>query len=389
MLSAMRSLATLAVGLVWLRATTALACGSTPAPFYTVESVSPSDGQESVVRDGAIEFRLRPWESEQDEGHELVIRVKRMRDDAEVAGVEDRMHLDDGILRWAPRTALDPHETYSVELTTSAHPREGIAEPHAIATTFTTSDALAPALQLRGAVGVSLRPGNAPKRDCKDVPLCRECPTVGERAALYADVQLPSVSGGFPDYGYSSWLTLSDAEARTFGGPGEGEASDRAELVNLLFYQRLTAHDEPTTVSVEIPREDVPYEACFGFNTWDAFGHAQSAEPACVSASKIEEAFAELDRSEVVGGCSVGRLTGVGGSHWFSIWIVVAVARLASRRQRSTSEWMRANRAGLVVLVCILGCSDRDRRCCGADGIRARAAASCRRVLGRACAMRR
>src|SRR5262249_39825851 len=95
-----------------------------------------------------------------------------------------------------------------------------ITGPTTSTTTFTTSGQLAPDLQLSGALHASLRAGMAPIQRCDSCG--RDCMVIGERPALFADVVMPTVSGGFDAYGYQALLTFNDDSRPVFDGPGEG-----------------------------------------------------------------------------------------------------------------------------------------------------------------------
>jgi hypothetical protein len=306
----MRLLATCALTTtLFLPGASALACGASPSPVFSIDAVSPSDQQQGVARDAAVEFRLKAWEAHDDLQTVLSVRVTRERDGMEALGALDLTRASDlavhvePIALWAPRTLLDANTTYVVELTTS-RPRPEEPEPVLSRTTFTTSDTASPELHLVGELRGTLRMGTAPVRSCMGAP-CKECPIVGESPALYADLELPRAQGGFAEHGYSSWLTLDDTTARSFTGPGEGESGGE-RFVHLSHYRHFDAEDELAERSVEIPREDRPYVACFGYNVWDAFGHAREAESLCFSAQEIEAAWNEGSNADAAagGGCS-------------------------------------------------------------------------------------
>jgi len=283
------------LAVVWLSADSARACSAQPQPNLTIESVAPADGAQSFPRNGAIQIRLKVWpvdlNVEESDHSVLTIRVSRVADGVEPPGTLDTFHRFWGIATWSPSEALLANEQYRIEVSTTAQPRADIEGATSSITTFTTSDAFSPELVLEGALRASFRVGVAPLLECGPCGMCTE---VGKRPALFADVEMPTVSGGFDAYGYSAWLTLNDAAARVFDGPGEGD-SPRASTVVDLMTQLTPQPGTSNKATMEVPVEDNPYDACFGFNVWDPIGHSQSAQSICLSAAQLDAALGRRD----------------------------------------------------------------------------------------------
>lgn len=281
----------------------AAACGPTPPPYLTIGEITPGDGGE-LARDGAIRIQLVAWPGEGAGSEGLQVTVSRVSDGSQVPGQIDNWYADEQtVLVWAPEEPLAAQTQYRVEVVSAAEADPDIDGPIQASTTFTTTDTLVRPVVLEGALQVSLRSETLVEVQCENRNSCGGCipgsERMIERAALFADVTVPRVTGGFDDYGYRAWLTLSDQAARVFDGPGEGIAPRGEETVNLPQFLRLAGDaDDVEIVSVELPREDEPYAACFGFNAWDAAGHAHSAEPICVLAKELEAGFAALDRGD-------------------------------------------------------------------------------------------
>jgi MYXO-CTERM domain-containing protein len=283
------------LAVVWLSAESARACGAQPEPNLTIESVAPADGARGFPRNGAIQIQLKlspvDLNVEEPDHSVLTIRVSRVADGVESPGTLDTFLKSWGIVTWSPNEALLANEQYRIEVSTTPQPRADIEGATSSITTFTTSDAFSPELVLEGALRASFRVGVAPLHECGP---CGTCTEVGKRPALFADVEMPTVSGGFDAYGYSAWLTLNDAAARMFDGPGEGKPR-RASMVVDLMTQLTPQPGTSNKATIEVPVEDSPYDACFGFNVWDPIGHSQSAQSICVRAAQLDSA---LDRRD-------------------------------------------------------------------------------------------
>lgn len=337
----MRSSSLVAV-LVWILAdvSRALACG--PVEYsYTIEDISPADGTTGFARDGAVLLTVRQHivSDIRDRGT-VIVRVAKLSNstDTEVAGQLDTLEHDTR-MTWRPTTPLDADTTYQLTVSVQGSDGEPLDGPQV--STFTTSDVLSSELTLEGELRAALRAGEADVcAPCASNCGC-DCEVVGRRPALYADVQLPRVRGGFDAYDYRAWLILTDQQPRTFDGPGEGTRRADSHVVNLMRY--LHVDEDTAQVTMEIPDESEPYPACFAFNAWDPAGHWRSAAPLCVPADEIEAAFE--DASPAGDGCSVAAPSGAGrrslGATWWlglGLFVVAAVGRRARARRLSGSH---------------------------------------------------
>ena len=269
----------------------AFACSISAPPYLTLEDVTPMDGSSGFTRNGAIRVRVKVWPAD---GHNpppvLGVRVERADNGAVVDGVLDTEDAFARVVIWTPRAALEPNQSYRVQVTTGVAARGDIEGPVQLDSTFTTSAELAPPLSLKGELHATLREGTVPILECGPCSAAT-CHEVGRLPALFADVELPPASGGFDDYGYRAWLTLSDDTAQVFDGPGEGLRADH--VVSRDSYLTLTPGTS-LVQSIELPQEDKPYAACFGFNVWDPIGQSVSAAPLCISRADLAAAFARL-----------------------------------------------------------------------------------------------
>ena len=326
----------------WLHGLPAHACGPQLPAYATLVSISPSDGTENFPRDGAVGVRVKRWVSQSTPDAAVEIRLVRADDGAEITGYVSGLTSISGVIAWAPNEPLEANTRYRIEVRTTPTPRADIDAPTIGSSTFTTSDASSPPIRLEGALGAKLFEGTAPVKRCE---MCGECKVIGERPALYAEVEVPRVLGGYAELGYQAWLTLNDAAAATFDGPGEGKKSRGSSIVDLATFLELEADEtEPRRVTIELPRESTPWEACFGFNAWDRSGHAEHAEPLCIPARELESAFEALDAEQnptepEAHGCAVafvGRALGVADVIWLAATLFLALlgARTLRRVRR-------------------------------------------------------
>jgi len=291
----MRSACFLVALVLCLIAERAHACGVEAPPYITVESVSPPEGATGIVRDAAIQIRLRRWRNDSGHGSTVSVKVSRQSDGLMIEGRLDQSALHLGVTRWQPLQPLAANTTYrvAVEATQALPLPSYITGLQSLVTSFTTSAELAPALELIGKLDVNLVPSTAPVHNyCH--PCGYDCRISGVRPALYAYLSGPTVRGGFDWFGYSSWLVLSDHEPVTFNGPGSGTTASASSFTNGIFAGPYLPRSE--VLKLEIPRAaHTPF--CVAFNAWDAAGHWQSAQPLCIPPAEIEAAFAKLDAS--------------------------------------------------------------------------------------------
>jgi hypothetical protein len=298
-LAVLMRLSSIVLGLlvVCFRTGTVHACEPLTGFYATIADVSPSDGSDGFARNGAIRIAIKIWpETGQQVGVDASVVVTALPSNAVISGVLDASQLASGVMSWSPEQPLLANSQYQVVVQTTHTSRANIAGRTTISSTFTTSADLAPNLTLAGALRVTLRVGTA------QIPArCDPCginctAAASERTALYADVEIPKVSGGDAADGYRAWLTLNDGVTPQFAGPGKGKAVGW-NTVNVLTYVEPSG-DDMQTVTVELPRESAPYEACFGFNAWDLARQSQSADPICVSKEEVAAAFASFVANE-------------------------------------------------------------------------------------------
>ncbi len=287
-----------AVFAVWLAsADRVLACGAEVAPYLTIESVSPPEGVTGVVRDGAITIAFRLWPGIGGSS-QYSVHVSRHDDDAEVLGVLDPSTPYARFVHWRPLQPLAANTSYRVAVDVQSTPElpSQITGLQSLSSTFTTSNELAPALELIGDLEIQLHASSAAITRCDD-PCGYDCKVVSARPALYARVTEPQVRGGFDWFGYSKWVQISDREPVSYDRPGEGKRSSVSTFSPGYYIDSETSPSRWSTI--EIPRpEGGQADICLAFNAWDAAGHWRSAKPVCVEASKVEAAFGKLDAPE-------------------------------------------------------------------------------------------
>jgi hypothetical protein len=280
-----------AIAIVGLHAPRALACSTTPSPYATIDAVEPADGSTGFPRNGAIRVTLNLWPvTDSNDSAQPEVRVSVADTDERVEGVVNLFTRDSGYITWVPNVPLRANTRYRIDATTTTLPRDGFDGPTHVTSTFTTTDALAPDLELIGGLRATLRRAVVDSLQCGP---CGMCNKVGERAALLADVELPIVQAGFDPYGYQAWLSFNDESAPVWNGPGEGKLTGEHEIGLGRFVR--PAAGMRNTVTQELPIVSRAYTACFGFNVWDPIGHSKSAESVCIPASEVGAAFAALD----------------------------------------------------------------------------------------------
>ncbi|HKP59573.1 MAG TPA: Ig-like domain-containing protein [Polyangiales bacterium] len=195
-----------------LQASRALACSATPSPYLTIEAIEPADGSTGFPRNGAVGVALKFWPVTDDrDSGQLQVRVSVADSGESVEGIVNKFSQASALATWTPNAPLRANTRYRVEVTTIATRRPSGATGQTTATsTFTTSDALAPQLELVGTLRATLRQGVADLLKCGP---CGQCMKIGERPALLADIELPVIQAGFDKYGYQAWFTLNDKSA--------------------------------------------------------------------------------------------------------------------------------------------------------------------------------
>ena len=194
--------------LPWLRPELASACGSQPVQYLTIREVTPADAAAGFLRDGVILIALEPTVGPSQASTAEVVVLRTDGDEVVEGALRGWGVGDQYQMIWQPLIPFAADTEYRVQVSISPALTEvdGLLES---STTFTTSSALAPALTLEGEPSVTLRDGTAP--DCTNRNNCGGCiPADHELPALYADVDLPVVAGGFADNGYELTLLVDE-----------------------------------------------------------------------------------------------------------------------------------------------------------------------------------
>lgn len=283
----MKAIASVVLGCaVIVYAGPALACGVSPND-YSFESISPSDGTREFPRNGAIlaRFELDP-KGEISGSARPALRVVRVDTGEVAAGTLATERVSAGVHTWAPDAPLAPNVEYRIEVTAI---QPGSSDAKLLSSTvFKTSHEITGELRLEGRLRVAVRLGTAPQ--CRGTTSCGTCVEIGERPGLFAEVELPQVSGGFDAHGYAGSLTLNGDAVFVTKEPERPESRITVQSASLQ-------PNMANTLSWELRRSQRPYQACFGFNVSDPSGHSASAEEFCISESEVQAAFAELDAS--------------------------------------------------------------------------------------------
>lgn len=273
------------------------ACAAVPNPYYTIESITPSDGTSDIPRDTVIALQLKIWAGDAVGMSTVDVRVTAVASGEAISGALDAENSLADTRYWKPSTLLQPNTQYRVEVTIeSTNPPANVQGANKRTASFTTAANASAPLKLDGSLHATLRSGTLPVLDCG---ICGPCQQTGERRAVVADVEAPRVSGGLESLGYQAWLTLTDRAAPTFDGAGEGQLDGEHSLSLSQF-----VHPQPGAANelmFEIPREDPNTDVCFGWNAWDAAGQWQSAAPLCIKATDVDAAFAQLAASAAAG----------------------------------------------------------------------------------------
>ena len=273
--------------LVWFAALRALACGSSLQPYLSIHSIMPADGGTGFPRDGAILIELDAWDTPQSEYSTVEVTVARVDDGAIAAGEVRGWGLgEEHNYLWRPSEPLEANAEYRVDVSVTNEPAADIAAPLTSSTTFTTSDALSPALRLEGELAVALRVGTV--QDCSERNDCGGCVDAKRDVpALLADVDLPAVTGGFDAYGYEALLFLDD------DGPHiiePGKPFGFAVSAQTMFDATV-----PKRISVQVPALGEPYVPCFAFAAQDSIHGLQNAAPLCLDELDVESMLQASD----------------------------------------------------------------------------------------------
>lgn len=257
-----------AMGLLfaWLSASDALACGAALRPYYTIRSIAPTDGSVDVPRDAAIVIVLDTWDTGQDEqGGIASVSVTRISSGEVMAGsFQGWGRAEDDKYVWRPDAPLAPQEQYRVDVVSMQPARAEITGPSTMSATFTTSDDLAPPVVLEGELHATLHVGTT--STCSSRNSCGGCipSSEVEVPALYADVELPRVTGGLGDHGYGAWLLLTDSPRAVAPGDPHGEVLGQVDLFEPALPERAT---------IRIPGQSGAFVPCLSFTVFDAALH--------------------------------------------------------------------------------------------------------------------
>jgi hypothetical protein len=333
--------------MTWLVGTSsAHACGATPAPYLTVSAILDGQTDLTLPRDAAVLVTLKSWPAlgDSDSPNSPSVTVRNQRTGDMVAGSFTRWYAGAAdTYVWSAREPLAANTQFQIEVVTTSEPRNDIDAPIMMRADFRTSDALSPPLELVGALQASLRVGTAEYTQCAVTNDCgggSDCKTLS-RPALYADVTLPVVSGGYDALDYVGVLATSDA-ARSFAAPGEGVRTGET-LFDSLDYQMLRA-GSVHSVSVELYAEGVPYTPCFSLNVWDSAQHWHSPTALCLPSVDVEARLGLAadgggPAASAHGGCSVAGGGGRAFSRgWWLALCPLGIVRCAKRTARGRAD---------------------------------------------------
>ena len=317
----------LATGLAALAPRVATACGVTPTPYATLAESLPLV-RTGLPRDGAVVVRGKLWGPS---GGPSAFANVLLFDEA-------RTPIVTTSVAWY---SAEPSQAYAwatplpagTKITVEAVVPEGVVKPvDAVGPTTTTfivetgADTATP-LVLAGSLRVQLVAFNADVVQC---PCGGPCNKVGERRALRARIVVPAVTGGVDFDGYRGWLHLTDDQAATFNGAGEG--THAAGNVSLPHWMDVRPGVE-TEVLQEVPDEDTPYAPCFALNLWDPAGHAVQSDPVCLPSIKPSAYVRKLDGHNG-GGCSTAPGRGNGACLLVICLALVTLWKGSARRMR-------------------------------------------------------
>jgi hypothetical protein len=291
----------LATGTGALAPRVAAACGATPTPYATLADSLPSV-RTGLPRDGAVVIRGKLWGPSA--GPSAFANVL-LRDEAgnPIATTSVAWYSAEPSQAYAWVAPVQAGTKITVEAVVPAGVVKPVGADGPTTTTFIveTGDDMAAPLVLAGPMRVQLEAFNADIIQCS-APCGGTCSKVGQRRALRGRIVVPAMTGGVDFDGYRGWLHLTDDQAATFNGAGEG--AHAPGNVNLPYWLDIRPGVE-TEVLQEIPDEDTPYAPCFALNLWDPAGHAVQADPVCLPSIKPSAYVRKLD-GDNGGGCSTG-----------------------------------------------------------------------------------
>ena len=181
----------------------------------------------------------------------------------------------DVVMALHPVDALAPLHAYRAEARLRVglgSSTESAAAP--VVSGFTTSDVLLDPLALNGEIGFSLRGAEV---DVLDDNTCGPGRVIGQRPALFADVQLPAPSGA--QGVFVAVLYFSD-DAPLRINPYDSTDYDRAELEAHQVYDMQVVNiqaGQALTLEQEVLGRDFAYAGCFTLVVTDPSGQAAQA----------------------------------------------------------------------------------------------------------------
>jgi hypothetical protein len=169
---------------------------------------------------------------------------------------------------FVPAQPLQPHTTYLVDLGVQA-----LAADAAATWQFTTGDALAAALRLKGDLSISYEAGTDPHYDCSAGPsLCGPCTVDKQVNVTKARVELPASFDGFSAQGVQAAL-------RVYEPLPDGKTGATTEID-----PPITAGEVGETLITMPLRDDgTAYAPCFQFEVTDA-GGVRTSQLQCLDA---------------------------------------------------------------------------------------------------------
>lgn len=255
---------------MWLTGAVALACGTTAPSYSTIKTIAPPDGTTGFPLDGTVRVELLDHWVDANGGHyspPFHLTVTRIDSGEVVPGAIDGLG---GVSpTWRSDEPLSANTQYRVEVTTVDEVDSNYDGPVTATSTFTTGDAPSPPIAFEGELTIAAIRRDAAQH-CTVVNDCNQCMPDGTTAqVLYADLDLPKVSGGFAAYGYDVTIapTTADGEPFASGYPG---VSGSQPLT------RLGVDGTPPSWSVLLAPLGHPYAPCFELSVIDSLGHEQS-----------------------------------------------------------------------------------------------------------------
>lgn len=304
----------------------AQACSPPPTPrlYYTFAESHPALEQRLFV-DGAVLLGSRAWftEGEFAESFQevLTVTVSDAETGVTVPGTLTAWWGATPGVAWKPEASLLPDRRYTlVAMLGQSAPRPGDAEGSTeLRRTFTTSDQVAPPLELLGMAKVELEEFETDELDCSQADGMCACEKVGRETSTSAHIQLPGIRGGAIEGLYRVELWVTDGTPYRFGAPDQ-----HLEHEVLSGSWGRDSSGLPFETFFEMPRNDAPYVPCFAYRVVDVAGNVREGTPVCMRE--------EIDPPGAEGGCAAGpaqgRSLGAAGL------LLVGAGLLRSRRRR-------------------------------------------------------